>query len=86
MKTELSQYCFEYTDTFGGERNYCWVKRGKVMARDIKHAMRLAKKECGLSGYRGTEQCCAWQGGKAFRPSNSCTILDVFFDDSEVTE
>lgn len=28
---------FEYTDTFAGEANYCWVKRGKVHAPELTH-------------------------------------------------
>ena len=26
---------YEFTDTFGGEANYCWVKRGKVTVSDL---------------------------------------------------
>ena len=28
---------YEYTDTFGGEANYCWVKRGKVCVPELTH-------------------------------------------------
>lgn len=28
---------YEYTDTFAGEANYCWVKRGKVYAPELTH-------------------------------------------------
>jgi hypothetical protein len=28
---------FEYTDTFCGEANYCWVKRGKVHVPEMVH-------------------------------------------------
>lgn len=41
----LNLYGFEWTDTFGGEANYCWVQRGYVRARDIKHAITQAKRE-----------------------------------------
>lgn len=30
-------YQYEYTDTFGGEANYCWVKRGKVSMPELTH-------------------------------------------------
>lgn len=33
----------EFTDTYGGEANYCWVDRYKVSARDLKHAITKAK-------------------------------------------
>lgn len=30
-------YEYEYTDTFAGESNYCWVKRGNVSVPDLVH-------------------------------------------------
>lgn len=30
-------YEYEYTDTFAGEANYCWVKRGKVTMPELTH-------------------------------------------------
>ena len=30
-----STYSYEYTDTFGGEANYTWVKRGKVKVPEL---------------------------------------------------
>jgi len=48
----LEKYNYEYTDTFGGEANYCWVIRGKVLAKDWKSAVRKVKAEIGLTGVR----------------------------------
>lgn len=31
------QYDIEYTDTFGGEANYCWVKRATVHMPELAH-------------------------------------------------
>ena len=28
---------YEYTDTFAGEANYCWVKRGSVRVPELTH-------------------------------------------------
>lgn len=28
---------YEFTDTFAGEANYCWVKRGKVAVPELTH-------------------------------------------------
>lgn len=28
---------YEYTDTFAGEANYCWVKRGTVSVPELTH-------------------------------------------------
>jgi hypothetical protein len=44
---------YEYTDTFGGEANYCWVKRGKLKTDDLKKALRMARREIGLTGVKG---------------------------------
>ena len=30
-------YEFEYTDTFAGEANYSWVRRGKVSMPELTH-------------------------------------------------
>lgn len=29
------QFEYEYTDTYGGYANYCWVKRGKVTVPEL---------------------------------------------------
>jgi hypothetical protein len=31
------QYRIEYTDTFGGEANYCWVKRMTITMPELMH-------------------------------------------------
>lgn len=31
------KYSYEYTDTFAGEANYAWVKRGAVYVPDLTH-------------------------------------------------
>jgi hypothetical protein len=68
-------YSYEYTDTFGGEANYCWVKRGKVHARNVPEAVKLAKLELGLSGVR----CERSDMGEtvALYPRNSATVLFI---------
>ena len=75
----METYFFEYTDTFGGEANYSWVRKGEVKASSMKQAIRKAKKELGLNGARfrydkgqtSSEFC-------ALYPSGSCTVLFVF--------
>lgn len=42
---------YEYTDTFGGEANYCWVRRGDVEAED-NNVVRRVKAKLGLTGVR----------------------------------
>jgi hypothetical protein len=31
----MQTFEYEYTDTFAGDANYCWVKRGKVSVPDL---------------------------------------------------
>ena len=33
----METYDIEYTDTFGGESNYSWVRRGSVMVPELTH-------------------------------------------------
>jgi hypothetical protein len=33
----MHTYNIEYTDTFGGEANYCWVKRKTVTMPELTH-------------------------------------------------
>ena len=61
---------YEYTDTFGGEANYCWVKRGT----------RQVKEELGLTGVRGVRE--TWGDIEVFKPYRSNTILFVEFKES----
>ena len=71
----LVKYTYEYTDTFGGERNYCWVNRGEVNARSAKHAMRLARACVGLTGCRGRYSDVGYYA--EWVPNNCCTVLSV---------
>lgn len=72
------QFQAEYTDTFGGEANYAWVRRAEFEApADASDAlvMRRAKKALGLSGVRGKRE----DAGEylALYPFGSCTVLFV---------
>lgn len=87
-----NRYSVEYTDTFGGEANYCWVKRGFVSAREMregesfasfskcqqKSVMRAAKALMGLTGARGVTY--SYGDAYEFRPYGSCTVLFVTFE------
>ena len=44
-----SFYDYEYTDTFGGEANYCWVKRGTIYTT-ASNPVTAVKKALGLNG------------------------------------
>ena len=44
----------EMTDTFGGEANYCWVKRAKIDASfdNRRDLLRKIRKEFGIEGVK----------------------------------
>jgi hypothetical protein len=43
-----ASFSYEITDTFGGEANYCWVRRGAVRARSVRGAIRAIKAREGI--------------------------------------
>ena len=45
----MNTYYFELTDTFGGELNYCWVKRFKVTSKSIQGAVSKLSKLTGFN-------------------------------------
>ena len=68
----------EYTDTFGGEANYAWVKRVEFdLAEDASDlaAVRKAKSLLGLENVR----CKREEMGDtiALYPRGSCTVLFI---------
>ena len=70
----------EYTDTFGGESNYCWVHRAEIEAKpgeSQRDTMRRAKAALNLTGLRG--RTTSYGDGFEFRPYRPCTVLFVQF-------
>jgi len=76
----MNTYDVEYTDTFGGEANYSWVRRAVIEVTDGctgKQIMRKAKAAMGLSGIRGRRDDCG--ESRVFIPYGSCSIMFVTF-------
>ncbi len=76
--TGLIDWDCEYTDTFAGEANYCWVKRESLSlpsGLSQQQVMRKAKAALGLSGMRG--RTMPYSDGFEFRPYRSCTVAFV---------
>lgn len=76
----------EYTDTFCGEPNYCWVKRASVsISKDTKKSLKVSRREImckgkaalGLTNVRGTVEDCG--DSITFRPYRSNTIAFFTF-------
>jgi hypothetical protein len=77
-KPETFTMDVEYTDTFAGEANYCWVKRESLelpVGISDRAIMRRAKAAMGLSGVRG--RLDSYGDGFRFVPYRSCTVMFV---------
>ena len=76
MKTE--KIPFKMTDTFGGEANYTWVRRGTVElkegASDLA-VVRAVKRALGLEGVR----CTRSEYGDIIelRPVGACVVVFI---------
>lgn len=46
----MNTYSVEFTDTFGGEANYCWIRRYEVKARSLRGAIVAGKRKAGFTG------------------------------------
>jgi hypothetical protein len=72
----------EFTDTFGGQPNYCWAHRFSLehrLGESRSAVMRRAKRAAGLTGVSGRTY---WHGDTfEFRPYGACAILMGRFSD-----
>ncbi len=80
----MARYLVEYTDTFGGEANYSWVKRAEFemdFSPDVPPNIRefrirkKARELMGLTGLRGEWAECgdSWE----FRPRRICSVMFI---------
>lgn len=71
------KYSVEYTDTFGGDANYSWVRRLTIKAPDNATTailVRRAKRALGIIGRHRTEPM---GDVVAVRPAHSCTVVFI---------
>lgn len=72
-------FSLEVTDTFGGESNYAWVKRGTTKATSRRGVIRALKK---LAGWDGWCRVRVHQWDNTFmelRPTISSGVCQVAF-------
>ena len=80
MKSCNTTYIVEYTDTFGGEANYSWVRRAEIEAPHHvtnRMIMKRARRALGLEGIRG-RIIGIYGDTLEFRPYNTCTVLFIY--------
>ena len=72
------EYQAEWTDTYGGEANYSWVRRATIEADggvSDRAILRRAKKDLGLTGLRGRTY---YHGDMIeFRPYRMCCVMFI---------
>ena len=79
MKTIIQ---WELTDTFGGEANYSWVRRGTAPSKEGEDfsalsAVRRVKKELGWQGLRCRKD--TYGDGIVLYPSGICQVCFITF-------
>lgn len=84
VDADLACWNVEFTDTFGGEANYCWVKRDTIRLPRMatqKQIMRASKAAVGLTGVRGSVD--TYGDNYTFRPYRQATVMFVNWCDPE---
>jgi hypothetical protein len=75
-----SIYDIEMTDTFAGEANYCWVKRGELEAPATLTRLALVRRAKALMGLNGVP-CRTYDHGDMveIRPRSACIVMFVHY-------
>lgn len=68
----------EVTDTFGGEANYCWVKRGTAKAKSRRGLIKAAKDLAGWTGWCRV-RVEDWGDTMVVRPTASSGVCQIAF-------
>ena len=76
----MNTYYVEMTDTFGGEANYCWIKRFKVTANSMQHAMSKVSRETGYH-YRKVYDTGDFT---RYNARNACICCFIEYFDSDI--
>lgn len=74
MSKPKNLFFVEVTDTFGGEANYCWVRRFKVHASTQRGAMRKVTQHM---GYGGVQQDWCYGDSSRWLWRNACICAFV---------
>lgn len=72
-------YNIEVTDTFGGESNYAWVKRGTTKATTRRGLIRAIKAVAGWDGWCRVRVVHHDGDSMELRPTQSSGVCQVAF-------
>ena len=73
----MNNFEIEMTDTYGGDANYCWVKRYRIPAKTIRGAINKLARKYG-SGWR-----FEWSDGQTARYNLTGAAICCFVSYSE---
>lgn len=68
----------EVTDTYGGEANYCWVKRATTNATSRRSIIKAVKDVAGWTGWCRVK-VEEWGETMVIRPTNSSGVNQIAF-------
>lgn len=73
----------EYTDTYGGEANYCWVQRAAIDCDGLTDRQVVArlKKKVGLQGVKCYKVADYGDGAGRWNILNRCQCFFITFSD-----
>ncbi len=83
-------YLVETTDTFGGDANYCWVRRYLIDAPTVDYRSPAYRRDLVRRAKAATEwtglQCdtCSTGDGYEIRPRGICQVTFVTLVDDEI--
>lgn len=77
----MSTFKIEVTDTYGGEANYCWVRRYKYKAKSMLGAIRMLSREYGGQWRKESDY-----GDMArYNLKNACICAFVEYAEEDIT-
>lgn len=88
QETKMVKYDVEVTDTFGGEANYCWVKRFTLEVPQDITKLAFSRRVKALIGWTGL-RCRVSDFGNGsldIRPVNMCQVCFTVFRETEVAD
>lgn len=74
-RNSVTRWNVECTDTFGGEANYCWVRRFSVNASSMRGAAIVAGRHLGYSGR--LRNVGSWGDGGRYDVSGAAVCLFI---------
>ena len=71
------RYDIEMTDTFGGEANYCWVRRASIEAPCTSTSAMLVRRAKRALGITGRHKTTDWGDLIRLDLSNACICVFI---------